>query len=69
MKKVQTVFLVDGQTYASPGTGQEASSAALESFPKKVVKIAGFVIDGVFKAVDLTSHWDRSKTLKGLVIN
>lgn len=69
MKKIQTVFIVDGQTYASPGTGQTASTAALASFPKAVIKLHGFIINDEFKPADLTSHWDRSKTLKGLALN
>lgn len=51
MKKVQTVFMVDGQTYAIDGSGQEAASAALAQFPKKVVLLHGFMMDDVFV------HW------------
>lgn len=70
MKKVTTVFLIDGQTYAvNDLTGQDAANAVLSSFPHAVVKLHGFVIDDKFKPADLTSHWDRSKTMKGLVIN
>lgn len=59
MKKIQSVFLINGQTYAVDGSGQQAASAALNSFPKDVVKLHGFMINGQFKKADLTSHWER----------
>lgn len=64
MKKIQTVFLVNGDTYAVDGSGQQAAQAALDSFPKDVVKLHGFMIDGQFKKADLTSHWERTAMRK-----
>lgn len=60
MKKIQTVFLVNGQTYATDGYGQQAADAALKSFPGQTVKLHGFMIDDEFKKADLTSHWERT---------
>lgn len=62
--KLQTVFLVKGQTYAVNGTGQEAAEAALNSFPTEVVKLHGFMINDKFKKADLTSHWERTQYRK-----
>lgn len=50
---VQTVFMVDGQTYSIEGAGQSAVAAALDKFKNMVVKLHGFIIDGVFKPIDL----------------
>jgi len=57
---IQTVFLVKGETYAIAGAGQSAVASALGQFDKDtVVKLHGFIIDGEFKSVDLSSYWER----------
>jgi hypothetical protein len=62
--KIQTVFLVAGQTYAVDGTGQDAASAALQQFKNTVVKLHGFMVNGNFKPADLTSYWQRNQLRK-----
>lgn len=66
MKQVQTVFSVnnskEGQVF--DGFGQQPATDALNSFPGKVVKLEGHLVDGEFKKADLTSHWERIQLKK-----
>lgn len=64
MKKIQTVFFVNDETYAVDGSGQDAAQAAIDSFPDQVVVLHGFMVDGRFKKADLTSHWERTAIRK-----
>lgn len=66
MSKVQTVFSVNGSKQGNifDGAGQQTVTNALSVFPKSVVKLEGFMINGTFKKADLTSHWERTQFRK-----
>lgn len=40
---VKTAFLVDGETYAIEGAGQETVKTALKEWKGKIVKLKGFI--------------------------
>lgn len=54
MPNVKTVFEVDGDNYPVEGYGQETVKAALKKWPRKIVKLVGFLINEVFYKADLT---------------
>ena len=55
---VQTVFSVNGSKQGTvfEGAGQETASAALKEYPKQVVKLEGFMINGQFKKAELRQN-------------
>ena len=57
---IKSIFLVGNETYFIDGAGQSAVASAISQFKDQVVKLHGFLIDGQFKPVDLSSHWDRT---------
>lgn len=66
MKSIQTVFSKDNtlEGHVFDGSGQQAATDALQTFPGQVVKLEGHVIDGEFKKADMSLHWERTQLKK-----
>jgi len=63
---IQTVFMVKdvtgkNETYSIDGVGQSAVATAIAQFAGQVVKLHGFIIDGVFKPFELPGQWTTTK--------
>lgn len=53
MPVVKTVFEVEGKHYTIEDAGQATVKAALNKWPRKIVKILGFMINDEFIQADL----------------
>lgn len=69
--EIKTVFNVESNDdniaggYAVNATGQEAVAIVKNGLKRKDrVILQGFLIDGEFKPVDLSSNWQRNATSK-----